>query len=59
MARPKNTIRTIQKNIALPEDVVAQMELHLFSEVEGCIPHGAQSEFLAGLIREFFKELQK
>jgi hypothetical protein len=55
MSRPKRTIRTIYKNIALPEDLVAKLELELFSEVEGRIPFGAQQEFFVKLLREHFE----
>jgi hypothetical protein len=38
----------------LPEDIRAQLDIHLFSEVEGRVPHGAYSKFLAERVREFF-----
>ncbi len=59
MARPKKTIRTIFKNIGLPEDLVAKLELHLYSEVEGRIPLGAQQEFFTKLLRDYFTELER
>lgn len=55
MARPKKTVRTIYKNIGLPEDLVARMELELFSEMEGRIPFGAQQEFFTKLLRDYFE----
>ena len=57
MARPKKTVRTIFKNIGLPEDLVARLELHLFSDVEGRIPQGAQQEFFTKLVRDYFEDL--
>jgi hypothetical protein len=54
MARPKKLIRTVYKNIALPEDLAAKVELELYSEVEGKIPFGAQQEFFSRLLREYF-----
>jgi hypothetical protein len=54
MARPTKTIRTIFKNIGIPEDLVARMELELYSEIEGRIPFGAQQEFFTKLLREYF-----
>ena len=59
MARPTKTIRTIYKNIGLPEDLVAKVELELFSEVEGKIPFGAQQEFFTELLREYFNNKQE
>ena len=57
MARPKKTIRTIFKTIGLPEDLVARLELDLFSELEGRVPLGAQQEFFTKLIREHYVKL--
>jgi hypothetical protein len=54
MARPKKTFRTVPKNICLPEDLVAKLELELYSEVEGKIPFGAQQEFFTKLLRDYF-----
>ena len=54
MARPLKTIRTIYKNIGLPEDLVAMVELELYSELEGKIPFGAQQEFFTKLLRVYF-----
>jgi len=34
-----------------------RLEKHLFSEVEERIPHGAKSEFVEKLIREYFDKL--
>lgn len=58
MARPKKTIRTIFKNIALPEDLAAKVELHLYSELEGKIPFGAQQEFFSQLLRDYFSKME-
>lgn len=55
MPRPKKTVRTVYKNIGLPEDLVARLELELYSEVEGRIPHGAQQEFFTRLLRTHFE----
>jgi hypothetical protein len=54
MARPKKLIRTVYKNIAIPEDLAAKVELELYSEVEGKIPFGAQQEFFSRLLRAYF-----
>jgi hypothetical protein len=56
MARPKRIIRPIVKNIALPEDLVARIELELFSEIEGKIPFGAQQRFFEKVIREHYAQ---
>ena len=59
MSRPRNTVRTVYSHIGLPEDLAAQVELHLYSEVEGKVPHGAKQEFFAQLVREFFRPKTK
>lgn len=57
MARPKPTIPQIKKTLHLPQDVVARLELELFSDLEGKIPHGAQSELITKLLRDYFEKL--
>lgn len=59
MSRPKKTVRTIFKNIGIPEDLVAKLELHLYSDVEGRIPLGAQQEFFTQLLRDYFDKLEQ
>lgn len=58
MPRPARTLRTVQKNIALPEDLAAKLELHLYSEVEGRVPFGAQSAFFSQLLTDYFNQKQ-
>ena len=57
MARPKRNLRMISKHLCLPEELVARMELELFSDVEGRIPMGAQAELITQLLREHFAVL--
>ena len=54
--RPAKTLKSVQMNISLPEDLAARVKLHLFSEVEGKIPHGRQQEFFSKIVRHFFDE---
>lgn len=58
MPRPKNTVPTVFKNIALPADLAGKVDLFLWSEVEGKIPFGAQQEFFTRLVREFFQSIE-
>jgi len=51
MPRPRKAIRPVEKNISLPEDLVAQVDLELFSEVEGKVPFGAWQRLLERLSR--------
>lgn len=52
MARPKRNIRPTYLNLAIPEDLRALLDLHLFSPLEGRVPHGAYSEYICRLLRE-------
>jgi hypothetical protein len=52
MGRPKKAVRPIEKNISLPEDICAQVDLRLFSPLECRVPHGAWSRYITGLIRQ-------
>jgi len=58
MGRLKKVIRPIEKNISLPETLVAEVELRLYSEVEGRVPHGSWSKYLTELIKKDIKDQQ-
>lgn len=51
MARPRKAIRPVEKTVSLPEDLVARVELELYSELEGKVPFGAWQKYLERLIR--------
>lgn len=59
MPRPRKVIRPVERSISLPEDLNARIELHLFSDVEGRVPHGAFSRFMEGLARQYFAQFEK
>lgn len=59
MARPRNTIRTIKVHLALPDDLVAEVNLFLFSELEQMVPRGKLSEFFTTAARNLMRELRK
>ncbi len=54
MPRPPSLIPTRKLHTAIPEPDLARLELHLFSELEGRVPHAAYSSFFLERIREFF-----
>lgn len=54
MSKRPNTIPSVQLNVALPLDVHTRLSAHLFSELEGRVPHGAYSRFLIELLRQRF-----
>lgn len=55
--RPKKTMRPIPFNLSLDEDLHARLELELFSELEGKVPHGAKSSLINLLVREHFRKV--
>lgn len=51
MRRP-NIVRPVTLHTTLPENIRAQLDLYLWSEVEGCVPKGAYQQFIIDRIRE-------
>lgn len=51
MARPSNSVPTQAYKIYIPVDLASRMELELYSELEGRIPHGKLSGYICDLIR--------
>lgn len=51
MGRPLKTDRPVHKKLSLPESLVARVDLLLYSELEGRVPHAAWSEYISELIR--------
>jgi len=56
MSRHPNLIPSKQLNLALPVDIHAKLSLHLYSELEQRVPHGAYSRFLVERTRLFFAD---
>lgn len=50
MPRPRKVDRPVEKSISLPESLVVQVELELWSDLEGKVPFGAWQRYVAGLI---------
>ena len=55
MPRPRNTIRPVEIRLSLPETVRAQMDVELFSELEGRVPYGARTQFVQQLVQDYFR----
>jgi hypothetical protein len=55
MKRP-NVIPSQPLNVALPLPLYVQLSAHLYSELEGRVPHGAFSRFMINLLRAHFTE---
>lgn len=57
MARPPKAIKSITKELSLPPDIVARVDLALYSELEGRVPHGAWQKLLTHLLGEWLTRL--
>lgn len=49
MARPRKVIRTRFLHVGIREDVMAKVNIQLFSEVEGRVPQGAYQTLVTQL----------
>lgn len=56
MPRPPKAIRPVEKSVSLPQDLVLQVDLILFSPLEGKVPFAAWQRYLEGLIRRDLAE---
>lgn len=59
MSRAKNPIRPAGKNLQLPSDLVAKVDLALWSDLEGRVPHGAWARLVNGLLQEWLAKQAK
>ena len=56
MARKLSIIPMSRLEIRLPLPLRTQMDLHLFSSVEGKVPFAAHQGFISSLIRGYFED---
>lgn len=59
MPRVKSPIRPVQKSIHLPEDLVARVDLKLYSALENRVPFGAWSELIQALLNRWLDEVDR
>ena len=50
--RPAQIISSVSRHVRFQAPLMAELELHLFSGVEGKVPYGALSEFVGQACRE-------
>ena len=50
--RPRKVTPSQEKNISFDQDLVSRVDIVLFSELEGRVPHGARSKYLSQLIAD-------
>lgn len=43
--KPRKADRPVEKSISLPQTLTARIDLILYSEIDGRVPHGAWSRF--------------
>lgn len=55
MARPKKTNPSIPLNLSLDADIAERMKQDLYSDLEGKIPHGAQSKLINSVLRTYYR----
>jgi hypothetical protein len=53
MPRPPDIIRPTQLRTSIPMDLRAWLDLHLWSDSELRVPHGAYQKLIVRLIREY------
>ena len=56
MSKRPNLVPSQPLNTVIPLPVYTALCSHLYSELEGRVPHGAFSRFLTELLRKFFSE---
>jgi len=59
VSRQKRAIRPIEKNLSFSEDLVARVDLLLYSELEGRVPYGAWSKLVQALLEKMLEEREK
>ncbi len=59
MARPASINKPIEKKLSLDAELVARVELALFSDLEGRVPYGAWSGLIEQLLREYFGRAER
>lgn len=55
MARPPKAVKSVPLNLSLDADIAERMKTELFSELEGKIPHGAQSKLINQVLRRHYR----
>lgn len=51
MPAPRNIIRTIETHVSLPEDLVGEIDILLWSDLQGRVPKGARAKFFEAALR--------
>lgn len=58
MARMKKAVPSVAKEISLPPELVARVDLALYSELEDRVPHGAWQKLLCRLLGDWLAKIE-
>ena len=58
MPRPKLSVRPVEKNISIPQDLATKVDLELMSQLDGKVPHGAWSRLTTALLTKWLEDLK-
>ena len=56
--RQPKTIPTIERKINLPEALDAELQLLLWSDIDGRVPYGALSNLIVPLLQQYLQALK-
>lgn len=56
MPRAPRADRPVEKTVNIPQSICTRVDLLLFSELEGKVPHGAWARYINGLIEADLEE---
>lgn len=57
MPRPRSVVPMTSVELRLPADLLARVDVLLYSDMEGRVPYGERSKFFERLLRGFFETL--
>lgn len=57
--RVKNPVKNVERKIQLPEQLDAELQLLLFSELEQRVPYGALTRLVVPLLEEFLRKYKE
>lgn len=58
MSKPPNIVRPTRLNLHLPADLRGWLDVHLWSESEMRVPHGAYQKLITKLLLDYKKSIE-
>ena len=59
MPRPPNIVRPTALKTSVPEDLRVWLDLHLWSNSEMRVPHGAYQRLIVSLLRDYREKIER